>query len=122
MRMKSRRNSLLRCHERTFMISHSLYRLSRTILVLCTLCLFVSCDNWSANQVQKTKEAGAIVQNALETYRKVNGRYPADLRMLTPGLLPEIPRPTVGQKRWKYEVFKDGASYAISVEIRSLSE
>jgi type II secretory pathway pseudopilin PulG len=81
-----------------------------------------ACDNWSAKEVQKTKEVGAIVQAALERFRTETGRYPADLQTLVPTLLPAIPQPTVGRKRWKYEVFKDGVSYAISVQVDSSSE
>ena len=104
------------------MISDSFFRLGRVMLVLWTPLVFLSCDDWSADQVQKSKEAGSMVQSALEEYRTQNGSYPTDLQTLVPAWLPKIPQPTVGQKRWKYEVFKNGASYSISVQISSSSD
>ena len=91
-----------------------------------TLCVIVglcsSCGNWSSGQVEETKRRGDVVREALSHYRKEIGTYPISLERLVPKYLDQVPAPSVGNKKWTYEVFKAGASYLISVEIRSEQE
>ena len=97
-------------------------RISYILMLLGILCSFGACDNWSDRQVAETKRRGENVRHALDQFHQDTGSYPTDLEVLSSKYLHEIPQPTVGKRKWNYEVFGGGASYALSVQIGSQSE
>jgi hypothetical protein len=114
MRYGQRRNA----KERTRIIDPLWYGL----LICLSGCLLSSCDRWSDKQIHETERRGDIVRSALEEYKRQIGTYPNNLEQLVPKYLERLPLPTVGEKKWSYEVFHTGQWYLIRVVIRSERE
>ena len=98
------------------------FRAISVALVITLLGALTSCDQWSLREVENTKHQGETIRSLLERFRADAGSYPPDLAALTTKYSVQIPAPTVGKRQWNYEVFNDGASYALSVRIVSQSE
>jgi hypothetical protein len=72
-----------------------------TIVSLFAAAFLTGCSD--TKHLEETKQIGNTVVQALEKYRADNGRYPVSLEKLVPAYLFEIPKPTWGLKKWKYE-------------------
>jgi hypothetical protein len=94
-------------------------------LILCVIAVS-GCDKlrhfyhaqpwrWSASGVSETRRRGDIICGAIEAFHAKTGRYPAGLRELQPEFLRQIPQPTVGYKRWQYELLDQGTRYWLKV-------
>jgi hypothetical protein len=94
-------------------------------LILCVIALS-GCDKlqhfyhaepwkWSTSGVSETRRRGDIICGAIDAYCAKTGRYPSELRELQPDFLREIPQPTVGYKRWQYELLDQGTIYWLQV-------
>ena len=70
---------------------------------------------WSASGVTETKRRGDVVCYAIDAYRTKTGKYPSRLEDLQPDFLREIPQPTVGKKKWEYELIGHGTNYWLQV-------
>jgi type II secretory pathway pseudopilin PulG len=56
-------------------------------------------------QLEETKERGAVVVSALESYRARHDTYPGELAELVPEHAARIDEPTWGLERWRYRRF-----------------
>jgi type II secretory pathway pseudopilin PulG len=52
--------------------------------------------------LEESKERGAAIVEALDSYRAATGTYPADLDDLVPTYIAAIEPPTWGLERWRY--------------------
>jgi len=53
-------------------------------------------------ELEDSKARGAVIVQALESYRAEQGSYPDSLPQLVPVHLPEIEPPTWGLQQWRY--------------------
>jgi hypothetical protein len=70
---------------------------------------------WSASRIVETKHRGDVICHAIDAYRKKTGKYPAQLTDLQPEFLQQIPQPTVGYKKWHYDLIDSGSDYWLQV-------
>jgi hypothetical protein len=56
-------------------------------------------------QLEESKERGAAIVAALESYREHHDTYPAELAELVPDHAARIEEPTWGLERWRYRRF-----------------
>jgi hypothetical protein len=103
-------------------MQHKLFSVGYILILIALSCAGASCDRWTNSQVTETKRRGEIVRHALDQYRDRTGAYPSTLNLLVPAEIRAIPKPTLGERDWNYEVFGGGTSYVLSVKIRSESE
>jgi hypothetical protein len=78
---------------------------------------FVAAESWkwSSSRIAETKRRGDVICHAIDAYRAKTGKYPAQLSDLQPEYLQQIPRPTVGYKKWVYMLIDDGTDYWLYV-------
>ena len=70
---------------------------------------------WSTSGVAETRRRGDMICGAIEAYRVETGKFPAALSELQPKFLREVPQPTVGYRRWQYELLDHGTNFWLQV-------
>jgi len=77
------------------------------------LCLLIaSCKpEWSSAGIKESQGIGDEIVTALKEYKTAMGQYPKSLESLVPGYFAEVPKPTVGTRKWEYRVGPDGQYY-----------
>ena len=87
------------------------------LFILCFLIaigLFVSScrGHFGSAEEESIKAQAKPIIEAIEKYKKDNGKYPENLSDLVPKYIPSIKNPNLGVKKWKYVRFFGDKRYA----------
>ena len=70
---------------------------------------------WNQKLVDESYERGAVVIAALEEYKQDHAVYPQRLEDLIPQYLTDVPQPTAGNRKWRYDLYRTG-NFQLCVE------